>query len=50
MACKIIYKGISYDEFDFKSQIERYVTINNLFNENESLANAVYESLGFEQV
>lgn len=46
MACKIIYKGISYDESDFKSQIERYVAINNLFNESESLANAVYEAAG----
>jgi hypothetical protein len=49
MACKIIYKGISYDESDFKSQIERYVAINNLFNENESLANAVYEALGYKE-
>jgi len=48
MACKIIYKGISYDESDFKSQIERYVAINNLFNENPELANAVYEALGFK--
>lgn len=46
MACKIIYKGISYDESDFKIQIERYIAINNLFNENENLANAVYEALG----
>ena len=46
MACKIIYKGISYDESDFKSQIERYIAINNLFNENETLANEVYEALG----
>jgi predicted kinase len=49
MACKIIYKGISYNESDFKSQIERYVAINNLFNENESLANQVYEALGFDK-
>lgn len=48
MACKIIYKGISYDESDFKIQIERYVAINNLFNENETLANAVYSALGFK--
>ena len=48
MACKIIYKGISYDESDFKSQIERYIAINNLFNQNETLANAVYEALGFK--
>ena len=48
MACKIIYKGISYDESDFKSQIERYIAINNLFNENETLANEVYEALGFD--
>ena len=48
MACKIIYKGISYDESDFKSQIERYIAINNLFNENETLANEVYEALGFK--
>ena len=47
MACKIIYKGISYAESDFKSQIERYVAINNLFNENETLTNSVYEALGF---
>jgi len=50
MACKIIYKGVSYDESDFKSQIERYVAINNLFNENETLANAVYETLGIYNV
>lgn len=49
MACKIIYKGVSYDESDFKSQIEKYIAINNLFNENESLANAAYEALGFRQ-
>ncbi len=48
MACKIIYKGISYNESDFKSQIERYVAINNLFNENKTLANTVYGALGFQ--
>lgn len=48
MVCKIIYKGISYDESDFKIQIERYVAINNLFNENQTLSNSVYEALGFK--
>jgi len=48
MSCKIIYKGISYDESDFKNQIERYIAINQLFESNSNLANQVYEALGFE--
>jgi len=48
MSCKIIYKGISYDESDFKNQIERYIAINQLFESNSNLANQVYEALGFD--
>jgi hypothetical protein len=47
MSCKIIYKGISYDESDFKNQIERYIAINQLFESDSNLANQVYEALGF---
>ena len=48
MACKIIYKGISYDESDFKNQIERYIAINQLFESDSNLANQIYEALGFK--
>jgi hypothetical protein len=47
MSCKIIYKGITYDESEFKKQINRYIAINQLFEDDSNLANQVYEALGF---
>jgi hypothetical protein len=50
MGCKIIYKGISYDESEFKNQINRYISINQLFESDNNLANQVYEALGFNNL
>lgn len=47
MGCKIIYKGVSYDESEFKNQINRYIAINQLLETDSNLANQVYEALGF---
>ena len=47
MGCVIKYKGQSILEEQFLQYINKQIAINNLFNENETLANAVYEALGF---
>ena len=47
MSCVIKYKGQSIPEEQFLQYLNKQIAINNLFNENESLANAVYEALGF---
>lgn len=49
MGCVIKYKGQSIPEEQFLQYLNKQIAINNLFNENESLANAVYEALGFDQ-
>ena len=48
MSCIIKYKGQSIPEEQFLQYLNKQIAINNLFNENESLANAVYEALGVE--
>ncbi len=48
MGCVIKYKGQSISEEQFLQYLSRQIAINNLFNENESLANEVYEALGYE--
>lgn len=48
MGCVIKYKGQSIPEEQFLQYLNKQITINNLFNENETLANAVYESLEFK--
>lgn len=48
MACVIKYKGQSIPEEQFLQYLNKQIAINNLFNENETLANAVYEALGFK--
>ena len=48
MGCVIKYKGQSIPEEQFLQYLNKQIAINNLFNENESLANAVYEALGFK--
>ena len=48
MGCVIKYKGQSVQEEQFLQYLNKQIAINNLFNENESLANAVYEALGFK--
>ena len=47
MGCVIKYKGQSIPEEQFLQYLNKQIAINNLFNENENLANAVYEALGF---
>ena len=47
MACVIKYKGQSIPEEQFLQYLNKQIAINNLFNENETLANSVYEALGF---
>ena len=47
MGCIIKYKGQSTSEEQFLQYLNKQIAINNLFNENESLANAVYEAVGF---
>lgn len=49
MGCVIKYKGQSIPEEQFLQYLNKQIAINNLFNENESLVNAVYEALGFTQ-
>ena len=49
MGCIIKYKGQSISEEQFLQYLNKQIAINNLFNENESLANEVYEALGFKQ-
>ena len=46
MSCIIKYKGQSIPEEQFLQYLNKQIAINNLFNENESFANAVYEVLG----
>ena len=48
MGCIIKYKGQSISEEQFLQYLNKQIAINNLFNENESLANEVYEALGFD--
>ena len=48
MGCVIKYKGQSIPEEQFLQYLNKQIAINNLFNENESLANAVYEAAGFK--
>lgn len=48
MGCIIKYKGQSISEEQFLQYLNKQIAINNLFNENESLANEVYEALGFK--
>ena len=48
MGCKIIYKGVNYDESEFKNQINRYIAVNKLFEENRQLSSEIYEALGFK--
>jgi hypothetical protein len=50
MGCIIKYKGQSIPEEQFLQYLNKQIAINNLFNENETLANAVYEALGFNQL
>ena len=50
MGCVIKYKGQSIPEEQFLQYLNKQIAINNLFNENESLANAVYEALGFNDL
>ena len=47
MGCVIKYKGQSIPEEQFLQYLNKQIAINNLFNENESLANTVYKALGF---
>lgn len=49
MGCTIKYKGQSISEEQFLQYLNKQIAINNLFNENETLANAVYEALGFTE-
>ena len=49
MGCVIKYKGQSIPEEQFLQYLNKQIAINNLFNENESLANQIYETLGFKQ-
>lgn len=46
MSCIIKYKGQSIPEEQFLQYLNKQIAINNLFNENETIANAVYEALG----
>jgi len=46
MGCIIKYKGQSIPEEQFIQYLNKQIAINNLFNENKTLANAVYEALG----
>ena len=50
MGCVIRYKGQSIPEEQFLQYLNKQITINNLFNENKTLANAVYETLGFNVI
>ena len=47
MGCVIKYKGQSISEEQFLQYLNKQIAVNNLFNENESLANQVYEALEF---
>ena len=47
MGCVIKYKGQSIPEEQFLQYLNKQITISNLFNEDKTLANTVYESLGF---
>lgn len=49
MNCIITYKGKKYSEEQSLQYLNKQIAINNLFNENETLANSVYEALGFGQ-
>lgn len=48
MGCVIKYKGQSIPEEQFLQYLNKQIAINNLFNENENLANEVYKALGFK--
>lgn len=50
MGCVIKYKGQSIPEEQFLQYLNKLITINNLFNENKTLANAVYEALGLNNI
>ena len=50
MSCIIKYKGQSIPEEQFLQYLNRQIAINNLFNENVSFANSVYEALGFKTI
>ena len=50
MGCVIKYKGQSIPEEQFLQYLNKQIAINNLFNEDESFANAIYEALGFIQI
>ena len=49
MSCIIKYKGQSIPEEQFLQYLNKQIAINNLFNENVSFANSIYETLGFKQ-
>lgn len=48
MNCIITYKGKKYSEEQFLQYLSRQIAINNLFNENKTLSNSVYETLEFD--
>ena len=48
MGCIIKYKNQSIPEEQFLRYLNKQIAINNLFNEDKSLANAVYEAVGFK--
>ena len=50
MSCIIKYKGQSIPEEQFLQYLNKQIAINNLFNENVSFANSVYEALGFKTI
>ena len=45
MGCVIKYKGQSIPEEQFLQYLNKQIAVNNLFNEDESFANAVYETI-----
>ena len=47
MGCVIKYKGQSIPEEQFLQYLNKQIAINQLFETNSNLANAVYEALGF---
>lgn len=48
MGCVIKYKRQSIPEEQFLQHLNKQIAINNLFNEDKTLANSVYEALGFK--
>ena len=49
MGCIIKYKNKSIPEEQFLQYLSKQIAINNLFEENKTLANSVYEALGINQ-